>query len=55
MERDWATGLDSDISIVSTLFLVDLFDYVSDLVTGLVLDLPFVLAFFELYIHCTLS
>ena len=27
-------------------FKVDLFDYVCDLVTGLVLDLPFVLAFF---------
>ena len=27
-------------------FKVDLFDYVFDLVTGLVLDLPFVLSFF---------
>ena len=40
------TGLDYDLSIVSRFFKVDLFGYVCDLVNGLVLDLPFVLAFF---------
>ena len=39
MGSDQATGLDCAISIVSTILLI-CFDYVCELVTGLVLELP---------------